>query len=776
MTSSPTLTPIVMPTLPPPSSAINSNNSNGYSTNNNSSNNENNNSNIGNNSPSPPPSVMTRMVRRVSQHSLSQQQQNQQQHQQKLRMNPQNSTHNKSARRLSRFASTIIPFTSNGRIPVDCKAMRAWYVLITLFAVLSYVTFTLKLVHTDTGSSSSSLAVMLFTSFLFGVDAVLHWRFTTHTYEPYYTMWLDFLAAMPTIIVAHVVGADYNVLSLCMYAFPALKVLRVNNMFGMSLPDLVDSSYINFYYRVLPSGRFVFWCSFVVHTLVISKMLCSHCVDSYHSAITWVWIVLTSSPFEVASTNTAEDVLAGVLMGAALVLQGYVIGAISMLVFSYNVKDEDRRRLLEMMATLKFYQLPEQVQHEVLSFQYHVMEDSSLRSNSVAFDSLPPSITREIVLHVKVQILNKVSMLHNASTETKLELAATMEQVVVAPDVSIIVSGEVGECMYFLVHGLADVCIGSGLVVATLRRGDFFGEVALLDSDSKRKATVTALTYCDLLCLHRQHFDDVASRFPQFAESIQQVREARRACHNNNNSIFSNSGRATTPQPPASSAASPPMSVSGEETAQRKFSRGADVRSNSSAHSSRSSVSNTLNMHYALELEDDAASTTRQGPPTPADLDISMSCTSRAFRFGCRAASKAPCVSPTLGDEDMYHYNNNVDDGSLSLSIEVPLDGDDMHTQRNGSLAPTTNQIAATSSETCATDAIPSAAAGGAAGGGGGNQHLSLHRIEALLGDISRRLQKVETSVEYLRSRSPTSVMRMKNSGASHTSSVRPIW
>jgi cAMP-dependent protein kinase regulator len=37
-------------------------------------------------------------------------------------------------------------------------------------------------------------------------------------------------------------------------------------------------------------------------------------------------------------------------------------------------------------------------------------------------------------------------------------------------------------------------------------KGDYFGELALLQKDSKRKATITAVTDCVLMCVDREGF------------------------------------------------------------------------------------------------------------------------------------------------------------------------------------------------------------------------------------------------------------------------------
>ena len=81
-------------------------------------------------------------------------------------------------------------------------------------------------------------------------------------------------------------------------------------------------------------------------------------------------------------------------------------------------------------------------------------------------------------------------MFESLSVDCKLELASCLEQTYCEPDCFIIEYGEKGNEMYFIMHGFADVIIPAqnemgepdpnisyGTVVATVKRGDFFGEV-----------------------------------------------------------------------------------------------------------------------------------------------------------------------------------------------------------------------------------------------------------------------------------------------------------
>ena len=84
---------------------------------------------------------------------------------------------------------------------------------------------------------------------------------------------------------------------------------------------------------------------------------------------------------------------------------------------------------------------------------------------------------------------------------------------VVIPGDMLIREGEIGREMYLLRRGELEV-IAHGHVVATLTSGGFVGEVCLLWEDTKRTASVRAVSFCDVLVLSKEDFDSVVQMFP----------------------------------------------------------------------------------------------------------------------------------------------------------------------------------------------------------------------------------------------------------------------
>ncbi len=87
--------------------------------------------------------------------------------------------------------------------------------------------------------------------------------------------------------------------------------------------------------------------------------------------------------------------------------------------------------------------------------------------------------------------------------------------------------GEFGHEFFVIVSGTADVSRG-GEVVRTLGPGDFFGEIALLDEDARRTATVTASSPMELIVLTRASFRALDREHPQLHARIAAAIEARR--------------------------------------------------------------------------------------------------------------------------------------------------------------------------------------------------------------------------------------------------------
>jgi CRP-like cAMP-binding protein len=99
----------------------------------------------------------------------------------------------------------------------------------------------------------------------------------------------------------------------------------------------------------------------------------------------------------------------------------------------------------------------------------------------------------------------------------------------VAPGVVIIREGEPGRGLFILLAGEVDVSKVDGdskILLASLKPGDVFGEISLLD-DSAATATVTAARTSTVLFLERSIFTRLVEAFPAIKEYVSQLGEDR---------------------------------------------------------------------------------------------------------------------------------------------------------------------------------------------------------------------------------------------------------
>ena len=82
--------------------------------------------------------------------------------------------------------------------------------------------------------------------------------------------------------------------------------------------------------------------------------------------------------------------------------------------------------------------------------------------------------------------------------------------------------GEKGELMYILMSGTAMILVRNKLV-ETAEAGAIVGEMAMIDDNATRTATVVAKTDCKLLPIERCRFNFMIQQTPNFALHVMRV-------------------------------------------------------------------------------------------------------------------------------------------------------------------------------------------------------------------------------------------------------------
>lgn len=126
-----------------------------------------------------------------------------------------------------------------------------------------------------------------------------------------------------------------------------------------------------------------------------------------------------------------------------------------------------------------------------------------------------------LLLIEKVLLLKSLSMFSETPETVLAEVAEILEEIDFEKGSHIFEEGEVGNCMYIIFKG--EVAIVKGQQhLATLHENSFFGELSLLDTET-RSASAKALTDVLLLKIDQEPFYELMENRVEVAKGIIQT-------------------------------------------------------------------------------------------------------------------------------------------------------------------------------------------------------------------------------------------------------------
>jgi CRP-like cAMP-binding protein len=125
----------------------------------------------------------------------------------------------------------------------------------------------------------------------------------------------------------------------------------------------------------------------------------------------------------------------------------------------------------------------------------------------------------------KIALLQEVPLFAGLSRTELRQVASLADELDVPAGTALTLQGESGREFFVLVEGVATV-EADGATVATLVRGDFIGEIALL-THSRRTATVRTEVPSRVLVLTDRAFRQLAATLPSFASRTWAATAAR---------------------------------------------------------------------------------------------------------------------------------------------------------------------------------------------------------------------------------------------------------
>jgi hypothetical protein len=280
--------------------------------------------------------------------------------------------------------------------------------------------------------------------------------------------------------------------------------------------------------RLLYSGYFI---ALLVHCLACGWLALRslHPIEgvpnTYLRALYYCVTTLTSVGYgDITPQTDFEMMFAITVMALGVGMFGYVIGNVAHIIANLH---PSRARYVETMeqinAFMEYRDIPTPLQSRIREYHGYRWEKRMGFDESEIVDQLPPSLRADVSLFLKKDVIEKVPLFNGASPELVRDIALAMRPLVYLPGDFIFHAGDRGQEMFFIGRGTVEI-LGKDehSIQATLRDGQFFGEVALVKGQP-RNASVRAVGYCDLYALDKETFDRIVAQHPEFKEHIDKM-------------------------------------------------------------------------------------------------------------------------------------------------------------------------------------------------------------------------------------------------------------
>jgi CRP-like cAMP-binding protein len=236
-------------------------------------------------------------------------------------------------------------------------------------------------------------------------------------------------------------------------------------------------------------------------------------------------------PATDATTELYAASLAVFLVGN--VFASFLFGNVLALLMSWDQqKAQFRNRMDIISAEMKYYELPEDLQHRVRRNYDYLWINQRAYSDMMLLNQ--PGISKPlrttIALHLYKDLVKTVPFFAGSDARFLGKVCLALETAVYLPGDTIIYYDEIGKEMFIVRKGLVEILVsdGSGGTNGAeekriyLRDGNFFGETALV-IDVRRTNTVRAVTICDLNVLSKRAFNEIAAEYPEFGERMKRT-------------------------------------------------------------------------------------------------------------------------------------------------------------------------------------------------------------------------------------------------------------
>ncbi|OQR86191.1 Voltage-gated Ion Channel (VIC) Superfamily [Achlya hypogyna] len=252
--------------------------------------------------------------------------------------------------------------------------------------------------------------------------------------------------------------------------------------------------------------------------------------DQYVAALYWAMTTLSTVGYgDVSGISANERLFAIYAMFSGAGIFAYGITNIVSLVSSLTAQETRfREKMDEINEYMAARELPRELRVEIREFFQNARKskENDMLQEQELLNELSAMLRSKIALAINDHFLWKFPFFKGSDPNFIMDLALSMRMICFAPFEDVCVEGELGHEMFFIFRGAVEV-IKDNIQITVLGENQYFGEMAILNRDCKRMATVRTLCFCELRMLSRVRFLEALVHFPKMMQKLANYSKAR---------------------------------------------------------------------------------------------------------------------------------------------------------------------------------------------------------------------------------------------------------
>jgi voltage-gated potassium channel len=231
----------------------------------------------------------------------------------------------------------------------------------------------------------------------------------------------------------------------------------------------------------------------------------------------------------VQGYSVVENSLIVVLAPLGAVVNALVLSSIIVIVSRHSaLETHAMEQQAQLKQAIEAQGLPSTIQLRLMAYHTQKRAHRCRTETQVIFRGLSPQLHFELNLVLYFNLIIEADIFKKSHPKVIRQIVLAFEDKLFLPGDYICRYDDEGSEMYFVSKGMLDVFSQSNVLLSQMKKGQHFGEVALL-TGARRTAYVQAKMFCMLASLSKENFDVIMKEYPNQLDVImEQMTEKKR--------------------------------------------------------------------------------------------------------------------------------------------------------------------------------------------------------------------------------------------------------